>query len=136
MITSKKTHTPYSLKHKQSSNTLKFGRFGVKSLSFGKLTKDQLDSIQRSLLKTIKNNKKAIKVWFLVLFNLTLTKLSSESRMGKGKGAIYSKAIFLRPGTILIEFEGVSDQQMSTIFDLLKKTLKLKIALVKSYNIQ
>lgn len=136
MIINKKTHNSYSLKYSHCNHTLKFGRVGIKVLSFGRLTDNQFISIERSLLKLLKNvtnNKKLIKIWSLISFNLTLTKLSSESRMGKGKGAIYSKAVFLRPGTILFEFEGISNQQTFIILNFLEKKIPFKIVLIKNY---
>lgn len=136
MNINKKTHNLYSIKNNHCNHVLKFGRFGVKVLSFGRLTEDQFNSLERSLIKILKkitNNKKVFKVWSLISFNLTLTKLSSESRMGKGKGSIYSKAVFLRPGTILFEFEGISNQQTFIAFNFLKKKVPLKIILINNY---
>lgn len=130
MIIIKKTHNPFSLKYRHCNHTLKFGRFGLKVLSFSKITENQLNLIERLSLKFLKNssgNKKVIKIWSFTPFNLTLTKLSSESRMGKGKGAIYSKAFFLRPGSILFEFEGISKQQLAEILALLRKKISFKI---------
>ena len=134
----KKTHNSYSLKYKHCNHTLKFGRFGIKTLSFGKITEKQFNLIERlsfKFLKQTSNNKKVIKVWSLALFNLTLTKLSSESRMGKGKGAICDKALFLQPGSIMFEFEGISKQQLSGILTLLKSKVSFKIVSVQLPNI-
>ena len=134
MIIIKKTHNPFSLKYRHCNHTLKFGRFGLKVLSFSKITENQFKLIERLSLKFLKNsssNKKIIKIWSLTPFNLTLTKLSSESRMGKGKGAVYSKAFFLRPGSILFEFEGISKQQLAEISILLKKNVSFKIVEIR-----
>nr|YP_010027337.1 ribosomal protein L16 [Sarcopeltis skottsbergii]QOS04458.1 ribosomal protein L16 [Sarcopeltis skottsbergii] len=130
MIVLKKTHNPFSLKYRHCNHTLKFGRFGIKTLSFSKITENQFNLIERLSLKFLKlssNNKKIIKIWSSSLVNLTLTKLSSESRMGKGKGSIYTKALFLRPGSILFEFEGISKQQLVGILAFLKKKVSFKI---------
>nr|YP_010395078.1 ribosomal protein L16 [Polyopes affinis]UQJ72519.1 ribosomal protein L16 [Polyopes affinis] len=130
MVIINKTHNSFSLKHRHCNHTLKFGRCGLKILSFTKLTENQFNLIERLILKFLKNlfgNKRLIKIWSIVPFNLTLTKLSSESRMGKGKGAIYSKAFFLRPGSILFEFEGVSKYQLAKIASILRKKVSFKI---------
>lgn len=47
--------------------------------------------------------------------------------MGKGKGAIYTEAFFLRPGSILFEFEGISKQQLIELLSFLKKKVSFKI---------
>nr|NP_062481.1 ribosomal protein L16 [Chondrus crispus]P48955.1 RecName: Full=Large ribosomal subunit protein uL16m; AltName: Full=60S ribosomal protein L16, mitochondrial [Chondrus crispus]CAA87602.1 ribosomal protein L16 [Chondrus crispus] len=134
MVIIKKTHNSFSLKHRHCNHTLKFGRLGLKILSFSKITENQFNLIERLSLKFLKNlsgNKKLIKIWSLVPFNLTLTKLSSEARMGKGKGAVYSRAFFLRPGSILFEFEGVSKHQLTQISSILRKKTSFRIVEVQ-----
>lgn len=134
MILNKKNHTTYLYKLKQSNHTLKFGRFGLKTLSFVRITDKQLQSLERSFWQITKkhvNNKKTMKLWNLIILNLQLTKLSSESRMGKGKGSVYQEAAFLKPGTILFEFDGISNQQMSKVFSFIKSKVSFKISLIK-----
>ena len=134
MIT-RKAHNSYSLKYNQNISFIKFGKFGIKILSFGNLTENQFNSINRSLANHLKKSigdKKKVKVWSLVLLNSSVTKLSSESRMGKGKGNVYNKAVFLKPGTILFEFSEISKQQMNEVFNFLKKKVTFKITLMKN----
>ena len=130
----KKTQNLYSLKYKQVNQVVKFGKFAIKVTSFGKLTENQLNSLERFIMNFIKknsNNDKGIKIWNLVKFNTSLTKLSSESRMGKGKGSIYTKAVFLKPGVILFEFTGLTDQEVYKMFKFVKKKIPFKSVLVK-----
>nr|WOA02283.1 ribosomal protein L16 [Gloiopeltis furcata] len=130
MLLNTKKHNSYSTKKKQPNSILQFGRFGIKALSFGRLTENQFNLISRGLakyLKKITGGKKTARFWPRKTFNLTLTKLSSESRMGKGKGSVYTRGVFLRPGDIIFEFEGVSRQQMHFIFDFLKNQISGRI---------
>lgn len=134
----KKTHNIYSLKYvsANSSSIIRYGRFGIKVTSFGRLTETQLNSLNRFITSSLKkntNNKKNIKVWNFVMFNIALTKLNSESRMGKGKGSIYSKAVFLKPGTIILEFSGISRQHAMKLFCLVKKKISFKISLIERF---
>nr|AHX02519.1 ribosomal protein L16 [Schizymenia dubyi] len=136
MIILKKTHNRYSLKSGQANSILRFGKYGIKVITFGRLTKEQLESILWILLKKLKflsNNKKTFKFWNLLILNSTLTKLSSESRMGKGKGAIYTTALFIKPGTIIFEFDNISMYQMLNIFKFMQKLLPFTISLQKNY---
>lgn len=133
----KKTHNLYSLKYNQNNHIIRFGKFGIKVISFGRLTESQLKSLERLLVNFIKkmtNNKKNVKLWNLVVFNMSLTKLSSESRMGKGKGSVYTKAIFCKPGTIIFEFSNLSHQQMAEIFKFIKKKISFKIKLIERFR--
>nr|YP_010726689.1 ribosomal protein L16 [Cystoclonium purpureum f. stellatum]WDY85176.1 ribosomal protein L16 [Cystoclonium purpureum f. stellatum] len=129
----KKKHNSYNLKYQHSNHVLRFGNFGIKSLSFYRLTEEQLILLCRHLIKISKNyscNKRPIKIWNFLFLNLLLTKLNSESRMGKGKGSIYAKAIFLKPGCIFIEFESTSLAQAKALTYQIKKRLGLKLALI------
>lgn len=130
----KKTQNLYSLKYKQANQIIKFGKFAIKSTSFGRLTENQLNSLERFIIGFLKknsNNDKSIKIWNLIKFNMSLTKLSSESRMGKGKGSIYTKAVFLSPGTILFEFIGLTNQEVHKMFEFIKKKFPFKSVLIK-----
>nr|WCH57872.1 ribosomal protein L16 [Catenella fusiformis] len=120
----------YNLKLKHSNHILKFGKFGIKTITFGRLIKSQIDTINYFLVRSLKSNKKSVKLWNLLFLNTTLTKLNSESRMGKGKGSMHTKAAFLRPGSILFEFEGITMQQITVLIKNLNKVTNLKLALV------
>jgi ribosomal protein L16/L10AE len=62
--------------------------------------------------------------------NSTLTALSPESRMGKGKGSIYTKSCYVKPGQILFEFSGVSSNQIKLLHNFLKRKLPIKTNVV------
>nr|YP_009445905.1 ribosomal protein L16 [Eucheuma denticulatum]ATX68847.1 ribosomal protein L16 [Eucheuma denticulatum] len=133
MFLDKKTHNNYRLVNKHSCHVLRHGIYGIKICAFNRLTQLQLNSLNRSVIGIIRKfkNKKSIKFWNLIFLDLNLTKLSPESRMGKGKGTIFSKAVFLRPGRIIFEFEGLNYQQASSILFKIKKLSNLKLELVK-----
>ncbi len=137
MYNNKKSYVKYSLNLTQSKHIIRFGKFAIKSLSFGRLNTIQIISIERFLiqkLKSITSNGRYYKMWNLMFFNLNLTKLSPESRMGKGKGFIYTKAIFLSPGSILFEFSGLTDYQMLETLKFIEKKVSFKLALVKKID--
>nr|YP_010164459.1 ribosomal protein L16 [Polyopes lancifolius]QRM91054.1 ribosomal protein L16 [Polyopes lancifolius] len=137
MQVTKKTHNKYSYKSGLPNHILRFGKFGIKVASFNRISEKQLKAIEWSLirkLKEVSNNKKTFKLWNLALLNLNLTKISLESRMGKGKGAVYSKAVFLKPGMILFEFDNVSYQQLLEVFTFIKKKLPLKVVLITKWD--
>nr|YP_009774152.1 ribosomal protein L16 [Caulacanthus okamurae]QIZ74769.1 ribosomal protein L16 [Caulacanthus okamurae] len=135
MFLHKRTHNKYRLKFKHSNHILRFGKYGLKSDTFSLLKEAQMNFLKRSFLQSsvkVKDKKKSVKIWSRLCFNLALTKLSSESRMGKGKGLFHEKALFLKPGDILFEFDGVSIQQASSLCLSINKKLKLKLILVKN----
>ena len=134
MLNERKTHNNLSLKNNQPTHLVQFGKFGIKSITFGIISQKQLDAIEWALMKKIKSlaNKKNVKFWNLLTLNLNLTKLSLESRMGKGKGSIYTKSVFLKPGTMLFEFDRISFQNIKEVFKFIKKKLPIKVILISN----
>ena len=127
--------------HKSSKKTLdyqnhllKVGSYGVKVLSNLQITEKQIISIERILkgqLKKISVQLQKTKLWKKIHLNKTLTKLSLEARMGKGKGSVYTKALFLKKGSIIYEFKNIKNQQIKEVFNFIKKYFPAKIILIK-----
>jgi ribosomal protein L16/L10AE len=113
-------------------HVLKLGFFGIKTTTGGRLTEIKVNTILRLLnknLKTISKKSNSIKFWNLIFMNSTLTSLSPESRMGKGKGAIYTKFCYVKPGQTLFEFSGISLYQLKLVHNFLRNKLPFKITI-------
>lgn len=81
---------------------LKLGSIGLKSISFGRITMKQLQTIKQLLNKQLKK-KGRLK---LNIFPQTpISKKPLEIRMGKGKGAVDHWVCKIKPGIILLEIE-------------------------------
>nr|YP_010316761.1 ribosomal protein S3 [Batrachospermum sp.]UNB13414.1 ribosomal protein S3 [Batrachospermum sp.] len=129
----KKYHNKYKKTINYQRHVLKFGSFGIKSSTAGRLTEIRINTLLRLIngnLKAFSKNSSSIKFWNLIFMNSTLTALSPESRMGKGKGSIYTKSCYIKPGQILFEFSGISLNQIKLLHDFLKRKLPMKITLV------
>nr|YP_009114063.1 ribosomal protein L16 [Hildenbrandia rubra]AHB62126.1 ribosomal protein L16 [Hildenbrandia rubra] len=115
----------FSKKH----SNLRFGYYGIKSCEFTKIKSSRLVYLFRFLEKHIKLviTSKKIRVWNRVTINFTLTKLSSEARMGKGKGAIVDHFTYIKPGQILFELEKIKAQYWVRIFLKMQHRIGLKI---------
>lgn len=132
----KKTHNKYKKRLKHSKNLLKFGQFGFKIINFKSISKKQNLLIITFINKKLKELtlKKKTKIWHNIPFNKNLTKLNIESRMGKGKGSIYTQNSYLLPGTIFFEIEEINFKQIEELFNYLKKKLSIKLTLIFKYN--
>ena len=114
-----------------NNHILHFGYFGIKSQEFGKLTLNQI-----SYLNKILNNefrlitKKKIKIWNKITVNLTSTKLSLGTRMGKGKGPVKEYFSYIKSGQILFEIEKITRQDMNNVFNKIRKKIGFKIKLI------
>ena len=85
-----------------SLDRLKFGSIGLVSLSSGRLTSKQIDSMQQTINKIIKK----LGVLRLNIFPDTpISKKPIEVRMGKGKGMVDHWVFKVKSGTLLCEVE-------------------------------
>nr|WCH57800.1 ribosomal protein L16 [Hypnea spinella] len=134
MNLSNKSQILYNYKYNQSDCILRKGQYGIKSMSFGRLTVKQITFLENMIIKISKkiiNSKKSVKIWNKVVLNFNLTKLSSESRMGKGKGSVYTQGVFIKPGKILFELESCLEQQAQYIVSKINNYCSLKLVLIK-----
>lgn len=130
----KKSHNKYSKNLMYNRHLLKFGSVGFKITSRVSLTKDRLFYLNVAFQKKVNSltfNSKNYKLWCLLSTNETITKLNLESRMGKGKGSIYTEGVFIRPGCIIYELQNVSDYHVLELFAFLKKQIAGNLVLVK-----
>lgn len=123
----KKTHNRYSKRLSHSKHLLKFGNFGLKSFFYKRLNSQHITLVNQKL-KLFLGDKK---IWNLLFLNQQLTKLVSESRMGKGKGAIYETSTFICPGSILFEINNLPNNKIFEVRKILKKKFSFKINLIK-----
>nr|AHX02448.1 ribosomal protein L16 [Plocamium cartilagineum] len=126
----KKTHNKQSLKYTNTQHLIRYGVYGFKVSSPILLKELQIKSIEWNLIKKLKKTKTFYKFWNCITLNMNLTKLSIESRMGKGKGAIYTKGVFIKPGTIVFEFDNITLHQILYLYNYINKKLGNKFVLV------
>jgi large subunit ribosomal protein L16 len=86
------------------ANKLHFGEIGLKAQISGTISARQIEAARRAITRKIKRKGK---VWICVFPDLPVTAKASESRMGKGKGAVSFWAARVRGGTTLFEVCGV-----------------------------
>jgi ribosomal protein L16/L10AE len=126
----KKFHNNHKNILNYKCHILKLGSFGIKTITGGRLTEIKVNILLRLLnknLKFISKKSNSIKFWNSIFMNSTLTSLSTESRMGKGKGAVYAKFCYIKPGQIIFEFSGISLYQIKFIHNFLKNKCPFKI---------
>lgn len=131
----KKTHNKYKKHKKHKKHLLKLGHYGLKVRSYIRISKTQknyLLNVTAKKMKEVLNNRK-VKIWSNLCLNQNLTKLSAESRMGKGKGAIFESSTFIQPGIILLEFDQIRKEHFLNIYKYLKKKISVNITYVEKY---
>jgi large subunit ribosomal protein L16 len=96
-------------------SSVSFGEFALKATVCGYMTAQQIEAARITINRTVKRGGK---VWIRVFPDKPLTKKPAETRMGKGKGSPEQWVAVIRPGMVLYEIAGVSE-------DLAVKALSL-----------
>ena len=86
--------------------SLAFGEFGLQATECGWLDSRQIEAARIAMTRYIKRGGK---IWIRIFPDKPLTSKPAETRMGKGKGAPDSWVSVIRPGIILYEMEGVTE---------------------------
>ena len=86
---------------------VEFGDFGLKSLEPHWITSRQIEAARIALNRYMKREGK---VWIHIFPDKPVTKKPAEVRMGKGKGSPEYWVAVIKPGTIIFEVDGVSEE--------------------------
>ncbi len=104
-----------------------FGEFGLKATEAAWLTNRQIEAARVALTRYIKRGGK---VWIRVFPDKPVTKKPAETRMGKGKGAPEFWVAVIKPGRVLFEIEGVTNEIAREALRLAAHKLPMKTKFV------
>ena len=88
-------------------STISFGDYGLKVLEPGWVTDKQIEAARIAMTRFVKRGGK---IWVRIFPDKPVTKKPAETRMGKGKGAPEGWVAVVRPGRVLYEMEGVTEE--------------------------
>ncbi|MDX6805117.1 50S ribosomal protein L16 [Terrihabitans rhizophilus] len=91
----------------KGGTNLDFGTFGLKAMEPERITSRQIEAARRALTREMKRQGR---VWIRIFPDVPVTAKPTEVRMGKGKGAIEYWAAKVKPGRIMFELDGVSEE--------------------------
>ncbi len=111
-----------------SGNTLVFGNYGLQALGRAWLTGRQIEAGRIAITRYI---KKGGKLWIRAFPWKPISKKPPETRMGKGKGDPAEWVDVVRPGRIIFELDGVSEEVAREAFRLASHKLPFKTRFVK-----
>ncbi|MEJ7554603.1 MAG: 50S ribosomal protein L16 [Aquificaceae bacterium] len=110
-------------------NKVSFGEYGIQALEACWLTQRQIEAGRVALVRAL---RKGAKVWVQVFPDKPYTRKPNEVRMGGGKGDPEGFVAVVRPGKILYEFSGVSEEVAQEAHKLVDAKLPIKTRLVKA----
>ncbi|MBI2590164.1 50S ribosomal protein L16 [Candidatus Berkelbacteria bacterium] len=111
----------------QRGNQLSFGKFGVKAQSRGWVSSRQIEAGRRAITRYIQRGGK---VWIRIFPDKPVTKASPETPMGSGKGALDHFVAVIRPGRIIFELDGVSQEIASEALRLAAQKLSVRTKII------
>ncbi len=109
-------------------SSLAFGDFGLKALDCGRMTSRQIEAARVSMTRFVKRGGK---VWTRVFPDKPVTRKPAETRMGGGKGGVEYWAAVIKPGKILYEMEGVTEEIAREAFRLASHKLPIKTKFIQ-----
>ncbi|MFH1667913.1 MAG: 50S ribosomal protein L16 [Candidatus Komeilibacteria bacterium] len=112
-------------------NSVDFGDFGMKSLGRSWITARQIESARRVITRYLQRGGK---IWIRLFPDKPMTAKSGEIPMGSGKGAVDHYVAIVKPGTVLFEVSGVSEEDAMKAFKLAAYKLPIKTKFVTKVN--
>ena len=86
---------------------LNYGSYGLKAMEPERVTSRQIEAARKAITRYL---KRAGRMWIRIFPDVPVSKKPAEVRMGKGKGSIEYWACRVKPGRILFEVDGVTEQ--------------------------
>jgi large subunit ribosomal protein L16 len=110
-----------------SCNELSFGEFGLQALEPAWLDNKQIEAARVAMTRFIKRGGK---IWIRIFPQKSFTRHPAESRMGKGKGTPEGWVAVVRPGTVMFEMAGVTNEIAKEAMRLAAHKLPMKSRLI------
>ncbi|AKI97894.1 50S ribosomal protein L16 [Kosmotoga pacifica] len=109
-----------------------FGDWGLKALEPHWITAQQIEACRIAIMRTLKRNGK---VWIRIFPDKPITSKGIGVRMGKGKGDVEGWVAVVKPGRIMFEIAGVSDELAKEALAYAATKLPIKTKIVPRYHI-
>jgi large subunit ribosomal protein L16 len=113
--------------------TISFGSFALKALDSHWITDRQIEAARQALTRHMKREGN---VWIRIFPDKPITRKPAEVRMGKGKGNLEFWAAVVKPGRILFEIDGVTEQVAKESLELAAGKLPIKTKFIKRRDLE
>ena len=104
------------------------GDFGLHATEAGWITSRQIEAVRRAIVRQMRRRGR---YWIRIFPDKPVTAKPAETRMGKGKGSVDHWVAVVKPGTVLYELAGVTEQQAKVCFARLAAKMPVPVRLVK-----
>ena len=128
----RKQQKPRLKKMSLKGSTVCFGAYGLKAITGGRVTNRQIEAARIAMTRYMKREGQ---VWIRIFPDKPVTKKPIEVRMGKGKGNPEQWVAVCKPGMMLFEIDGVSEQIARESMRLADAKLGIRTRLVSRHGI-
>ncbi len=115
----------------QRGNRVQFGEYGLQATEPVWMTSRQIEAARRTMVRYVRRRGK---VWIRVFPDKPVTQKAAETRMGKGKGSVEKWVAVVRPGRVLFEMGGISEEEAREALRLAAYKLPCKTRIVKRFD--
>lgn len=110
-----------------------FGSYGLKAIDPTWITNRQIESARIAINRYLRRDGK---VWIRIFPDKPITKKPLETRMGKGKGSPEGWVAVVKPGRIMFEIDGVTEERAKEALRLAAHKLPVKTKFVKRIDLR
>jgi large subunit ribosomal protein L16 len=104
-------------------STVSFGDYALQAIEPSWLTSRQIEAARRAVVRHVKRGGK---LWIRVFPDKPVTQKPAETRMGSGKGTVDHHVAVVKPGRIIFEITGVTEETAREAFRLAGHKLPMK----------
>ena len=108
-------------------NKIAYGEFGIQAMEPGWITGNQIEAARVAMTRY---TKRGGQVWIKIFPDKPVTKKPAETRMGSGKGSPEFWVAVVKPGRIMFEIAGVSEEVAREALRLASHKLPIKTKIV------
>ena len=114
----------------KGGNYVAFGSVGLKAVTGAEITSRQIEAARRAMTHAVKRGGK---IWIRIFPHLPITKKPAEVPMGSGKGSVEFYVARVKPGRIIFEMDGVTDDIAKEALTLASAKLPVQTKIVKKH---
>src|SRR5262249_55921281 len=111
----------------KGGTTVVFGEFGLQATKCGWVTSRQIEAARIAISRHVKRGGK---LYIRIFPDKPISKKPAETRMGKGKGNPEEWVAVIRPGRVMYELEGVTEQLAREAFHLAEHKLAVQTRMI------
>ena len=117
----------------QSGNTITYGEYGIVALEPCWIKSNQIEAARIAMTRYIKRGGK---VWIKIFPDKPVTAKPAETRMGSGKGTLEYWVAVVKPGRVMFEISGVSEDVAKEALRLATHKLPCKCKIVSKADLE